>query len=96
MNMNVKNGRIWNAPLQKSTTFCSPYLPLVVASRRVLHKKTQLSFSTIRLEERHGKGGPGRNVRASFLATSWDAPRSGINKTNRERAQLCEPVGEDV
>ena len=52
--------------------------------------RSKMSFSPALFVARHGKGGPGGNVRASFLATSWGAPRSSIKKKNRERAQLCE------
>ncbi len=34
------------------------------------------------------QGGPGGKVRASFLATSWDAPRSGIQNRHSARAKL--------
>jgi len=42
-----------------------------------------------------GKGGPGRNGRVSFLATSWETPRSSIS-TKRAALWRALPVGEVV
>ena len=55
-----------------------------------------MSFSSIRFEARHGKGGPGGNVRVSFLATSWETPRSSINAGTARREAVRASVGEVV
>jgi hypothetical protein len=46
-------------------------------------------FSLTLFEERHEKGDPRGNVLASFLVTSWDAPRSDNKKTKQRGAKLC-------
>ncbi|MBQ7397406.1 MAG: hypothetical protein IJW09_01110 [Clostridia bacterium] len=54
-------------------------------------QKNYMFFSQALFEERHGKGGPGGNVRADFL---WyflcSATKKVHQNTNRERAQQCE------
>ena len=51
-----------------------------------------MSFSCYSLKSGTDRGDPRGNVLASFLATFWDAPRSGIQNRHTERAQLCEAV----
>ena len=45
-----------------------------------------MSFSSIALVERQSQGDPRGNVLATFLATSWGVPRSGIDKTGTANA----------
>jgi len=68
--------------LQESNTFCFPCLPRVLAKFEAptLDSESNLVFI---FAERHGQGGPGGKVRVSFLATSWETPRSSINRTAR-------------
>ena len=74
------NGRSKPLPYQESNTVCPPYLPLVVAKWREIHFKILCLSPLLPLKSGTDRGDPRGNVLASFLATSWDAPRSGIKK----------------
>ena len=64
-------------------------------------QKSYMFFSSVRREERHEKGGPGGNVRASFLspflcdeAKKWHFCFHRARAARRSRGGLCEAQGE--
>ena len=71
--------------LQKSNNSCFPYLPRVVAALK--HSTTEkYDYLLICFVARHKKGDPRGKALVSFLATSWEMPRSSIKKRSAQRA----------